>query len=80
MLRTDTSAFANYSVQYASPDLVSAFGELGVSVRGNLLYTGLSQTPAGFSRGLSNFTVDQPAEMRRWVAGDSFATTGSLGG
>ena len=79
VFRTDTSAFANYSVQYGSPDVLSAFGELGVSVRGNLLYTGLSQTPAGFFRGLSNFTVDQPADMRRWVAGDSFATTGTLG-
>ncbi|HYV66291.1 MAG TPA: fimbria/pilus outer membrane usher protein, partial [Myxococcales bacterium] len=79
VLRTDTSAFANYAVQYGSPDVVSAFGELGVSVRGNLLYTGVSETPSGFQRGLSNFTVDQPDEMRRWVAGDSFATTGTLG-
>ncbi|HEX9572888.1 MAG TPA: fimbria/pilus outer membrane usher protein [Myxococcales bacterium] len=79
VLRTDTSAFANYALQYASPQVISGFGELGVSVRGNLLYTGLSQTPSGFSRGLSNFTVDQPAALRRWVAGDAFASTGTLG-
>ncbi|HKC60217.1 MAG TPA: fimbria/pilus outer membrane usher protein [Myxococcales bacterium] len=79
VLRTDTSAFANYAVQYGSPDVISTFGELGVSVRGNLLYSGLSQTTSGFSRGLSNFTVDQPEQMRRWVAGDSFASTGTLG-
>ena len=79
VLRTDTSAFANYAVQYGSPEVVSAFGELGLSVRGNLLYTGLSQTPSGFSRGLSNFTLDEPAAMRRWVAGDAFSSTGTLG-
>jgi len=55
-------------------------GELGVSVRGNLLYSGLSQTPSGFSRGLSNFTLDEPLAMRRWVAGDGFSSTGTLGG
>ena len=80
VLRADTSAFANYAVQYASPDFVSAFEELGVSVGGNLLYTGLSQSQGGFSRGLSNLTVDQPGEMRRWIAGDGFATSGTLGG
>ena len=79
VLRTDTSAFANYAVQYGSAS-VSAFGELGVSVRGNLLYSGLSQTPSGFSRGLSNFTLDEPLAMRRWVAGDGFSSTGTLGG
>ena len=79
VLRTDTSAFANYAVQYGSTSTISGFGEVGVSVRGNLLYTGLSQTTSGFSRGLSNFTVDQPSALRRWVAGDTFASTGTLG-
>jgi outer membrane usher protein len=79
VLRTDASAFANYAVQYGSPSVVSAFEELGVSVRGNLLYTGLSQTPTGFFRGLTNLTVDQPGALRRWVAGDAFASTGTLG-
>ena len=51
VVRSDTSAFANYAVQYGSPNVVSGFEELGLSVRGNLLYTGLSQTPSGFSRG-----------------------------
>ncbi|HWE24269.1 MAG TPA: fimbria/pilus outer membrane usher protein [Myxococcales bacterium] len=80
VMRADTSAFANYAVQYGSPNLVSGFEELGFSVRGNLLYTGLSQTSAGFYRGLTNFTVDEPSPMRRWVVGDTFASTGTLGG
>ena len=80
VVRSDTSAFANYAVQYGSPNVVSGFEELGVSVRGNLLYTGLSQTPTGFFRGLTNFTVDEPSSLRRWVAGDTFASTGTLGG
>ena len=73
VVRSDTSAFANYAVQYGSPNVVSGFEELGVSVRGSLLYTGLSQTPTGFFRGLTNFTVDEPSSLRRWVAGDTFA-------
>jgi outer membrane usher protein len=80
VVRSDTSAFANYAVQYGSPNVVSGFEELGLSVRGNLLYTGLSQTPTGFFRGLTNFTVDEPSSLRRWVAGDTFASTGMLGG
>ena len=80
VVRSDTSAFANYAVQYGSPNVVSGFEELGLSVRGNLLYTGLSQTPTGFFRGLTNFTVDEPSALRRWVAGDTFASTGMLGG
>jgi outer membrane usher protein len=80
VLRSDTSAFANYALQYGSPDVVSGFEELGLSVRGNLLYTGLSQTPTGFYRGLTNFTVDEPSSLRRWVVGDTFVSTGPLGG
>jgi outer membrane usher protein len=80
VLRTDTSAFANYAVQYGSPNVVSGFEEFGLSVRGNLLYTGVSQTPTGFFRGLTNFTVDEPPSLRRWVVGDTFASTGALGG
>jgi outer membrane usher protein len=80
VMRSDTSAFANYAIQYGSPDVVSGFEELGLSVRGNLLYTGLSQTPTGFYRGLTNFTVDEPASLRRWVVGDTFSSTGALGG
>jgi len=80
VLRTDTSAFANYAVQYGSPNVVSGFEELGLSIRGNLLYTGLSQTPTGFFRGLTSFTIDEPPSMRRWVVGDTFASTGTLGG
>jgi outer membrane usher protein len=79
VLRADTSAFANYALQYGSPNVVSGFEELGLSIRGNLLYTGLSQTQTGFYRGLTNFTVDEPQSMRRWVVGDTFASTGSLG-
>src|SRR5205823_8824526 len=79
VVRSDTSAFANYAVQYGSPNVVSGFEELGLSVRGNLLYTGLSQTPTGFFRGLTNFTIDEPASLRRWVFGDTFASTGAVG-
>ena len=39
--------------------LVIYFSVAFMIVRGTLLYTGLSQTPTGFYRGLTNFTVDE---------------------
>jgi len=80
VVRSDASAFLNYAVQGSSPGGFSGFQELGLSYDKALLYTGLSQTPTGISRGLSNLTFDQPAAMRRWFVGDGFGSTGSLGG
>jgi outer membrane usher protein len=80
IIRGDVSAFLNYAVQGSNPGGLSGFEELGMSFDKKLLYTGISQTPTGISRGLSNFTVDEPSAMRRWVFGDGFGSTGSLGG
>jgi outer membrane usher protein len=80
-LSRDSSAFVNYAVNTSDFRGISGFGEAGWSIRGNLLYSGLSRNTGGaFVRGLSNFTIDDPDRMRRWTLGDRFAETGSLGG
>jgi outer membrane usher protein len=82
MIRSrDSSAFVNYAVNSSEFERFSGFGEVGWSVRGNLLYSGVSRNADGaFVRGLSNFAIDDPDRMRRWTLGDRFAETGSLGG
>jgi outer membrane usher protein len=81
VLSRDSSAFLNYSLTSSDFKEISGFGEAGWNVRGNLLYSSVSRRADGaFVRGLTNFTVDVPARMRRWTLGDTFAETGSLGG
>jgi outer membrane usher protein len=81
VLSRDSSAFLNYSLTTSDFQGISGFGEAGWNVRGNLLYSSVSRSADGiFVRGLTNFTVDDPARMRRWTMGDRFAETGALGG
>ncbi len=76
----ESSAFLNYSVSVLDFDRYTAFGEGGVSVGQHLLFSSLSRTPdAGLVRGLSNYSFDDRQRLTRWVAGDSFADSGSLG-
>lgn len=81
VLHRDTSAFANYSLQADVGGGVAAFLEAGASWNGALLSSGASRSVDGtVVRGLSSVTYDQPAELRRWIAGDSVATGSTLGG
>jgi len=78
---TDTSAFANYSVNLRDFRGFDAFAETGFSFHGNLLYASASRDIRGkVTRGLTSFTVDDRERMRRWVAGDGWAYGGTLGG
>ena len=78
---TAPSAFFNYALNWVNYKQLSEFSELGVSSRGNLYYSGFSFQPNGsFVRGLTNATFDNPAHMKRWIVGDSFASGGLLGG
>ncbi|MEH2374565.1 fimbria/pilus outer membrane usher protein [Nostoc sp.] len=81
----DTSAFLNYA--FNVPFNRQAFnnytfsGEFGLTLKGNLLFSSFSRQGDGsFLRGLTNFTIDDPKKLNRWVVGDSFANTGNLGG
>ncbi len=76
----DTSAFLNYGVRASYPLAVTTLFEGGLSVSGNLLSsTVTASAPGGLVRGLSSFTVDDRADLRRWVAGETFVTAGALG-
>jgi len=78
---TETSAFLNYAVNWHDFKSVDAFGEAGLSLRGNLLTTSFTRAADGtFVRGLSSYIVDDLPRLRRWVAGDSVAAAGGLGG
>jgi outer membrane usher protein len=78
---TETSAFLNYAVNWHDFKSVDAFGEAGLSLRGNLLTTSFTRAADGsFVRGLSSYIVDDLPRLRRWVVGDSVAAAGGLGG
>ncbi|MEH2244837.1 fimbria/pilus outer membrane usher protein [Nostoc sp.] len=81
----DTSAFLNYAFNVPlngqAFDNYTFSGEFGLSLKGNLLFSSFSRQGDGsFLRGLTNFTIDDPKKLNRWVVGDSFANTGNLGG
>ncbi|MBI1993775.1 MAG: fimbrial biogenesis outer membrane usher protein [Deltaproteobacteria bacterium] len=77
----DPSAFVNYSVNWQQFKDYEAFGEAGFSMNGNLLLSGISRNMDGSTiRGLTNLTIDERQSLRRWVAGDSFASSSGLGG
>jgi len=78
--RRDTSGFVNYALSMGSTGESDIFSEAGISMRGALLYTTLSATGGSVVRGLSNITIDDRSRIRRWIFGDSFAATGTLGG
>ncbi|MBD2665452.1 fimbrial biogenesis outer membrane usher protein [Richelia sinica FACHB-800] len=81
----DTSAFLNYAfnipLDEAKLNDYTFFGESGLSLNGNLLYSNFSRKADGnIVRGLTNFTINNPKNLTRWVVGDSFANSGNLGG
>lgn len=78
---SNPSLFANYAVNVTDAKTWNAFGEAGLSLAGNLFYSGLMRTEDGsVVRGLTNVTRDDRAQLVRWVAGDAFAAAGGLGG
>jgi outer membrane usher protein len=80
VFKANTSGFVNYAVNYTSDRQADAFTESALSVRGALLYNTFSATRDTATRGLTSVTVDERAQMRRWVFGDNLGFTGPLGG
>lgn len=77
----DTSGFVNYAFNTRGSLGSDAFVEGGLSVRGDLLYGSVSRATTGeVTRGLTTYTHDDPARLRRLVIGDTFASAGGLGG
>jgi len=78
---TDTTAFLNSSVSGIDFERYTWTGEGGLSIRNTLLYGTAFRDELGvFSRGLTNFTVDDRARLVRYLVGDRFDSTGPLGG
>ncbi len=75
------SAFFNYALNWENLSGLGEFSELGFTSHNDLYYSGVSIEPGGHViRGLTNATFDNPALMKRWVVGDTFASGGLLGG
>lgn len=75
------SLFANYAVNVTDLKTWNAFGEAGLSLGGDLFYSAVLRSDDGsVVRGLTNVTHDDRERLVRWVAGDSFAAAGGLGG
>ncbi len=78
---TDTSAFLNYAFNWYEGTGVDGFAEVGINLRGPLLYSSVSRSAEGtLLRGQTNLTVDDLGNLRRWVVGDSYVSGGALGG
>jgi outer membrane usher protein len=82
VFRSDTSAFFNYSSVLGNLSTWNGFFEGGVSYKGGLFYSGLlaSNGVNPVTRGLTNYTYDDQPDMRRVMAGDTFVSSGILGG
>jgi outer membrane usher protein len=78
--RSAPSAFLNYSASGGLGSDYELFAEAGVSARGALFTSTATRTAGSTIRGLSNVTLDRRSRLQRWVAGDSFASAGPLGG
>ena len=78
--RRDTSAFVNYGATWRSSDDHLLSLESGLTIGPGLLTGYVSGTPDGFVRGPISMTFDSRERMQRWVAGDTVASGGALGG
>jgi outer membrane usher protein len=77
----DTSGFLNYAVNWRDFRSFDGFGEAGLSIRGNLLFSSFSRNTDGrIVRGQTNLTVDDRPSLTRWVVGDKFVNSDILGG
>lgn len=77
----NASAYLNYAPRLVDGRRLDVFFEAGAASGGSSLYSSAWTTwENGFVRGLTNFTFDDPARMNRIVVGDSFVSTGPLGG
>ncbi len=78
--RKDTSSYVNYSANWHSNRQFDLFAESATSVRGVSIYNTVSANRQTVTRGLTNVTLDQRRQLRRWTVGDSLGYSGPLGG
>lgn len=79
-VKSSTTAFLNYSVQWSRSGGVAGYGEVATRFLGQLLSTSASFSNGGrMTPGFSNWTIDQVRHQRRWVFGDTFGRATTLG-
>lgn len=85
----ENSAFFNYAVSYSMGDkfdftALSVPTEMGIRISDYLLYSNFSytktETDNRFVRMMTNIIRDDTVNIRRYTAGDFFASSGALGG
>lgn len=77
----DASVYLNYAPRVTNNRAIDIFLELGAAAGPASFYSGVwGLWDHGFRRGLTNFTYDDRSSLNRIVVGDSFVTTGPLGG
>ncbi len=75
------SGFLNYTLRLQDLRHPSAFGEAGATYKNALLYSTVSVDSDGHAvRGLSSLSYAVPEHLQRYVLGDTFASSGLLGG
>src|SRR5262249_34454458 len=76
-----TSGYFNYAVNLRDFKRTDAFGELGITIKNSLLYSGILRNGDGsIVRGLSNLTVSNRQSLNRTVLGDRLISSDLLGG
>lgn len=77
----DPSAFFNYALNVRDFRQYDAFGEMGIQLWQNLLYSSVLRNAEGMVvRGITNLTIDNRERLLRAVIGDRIASAGTLGG
>ena len=77
----DTSGFLNYSFNLRDFKRTDAFGEVGITIKNSLLYSGILKNGDGsIVRGLSNLTISNRQSLNRAVIGDRLVSSDVLGG
>ena len=77
----DASGFFNYAVNLRDFKRTDAFGELGITIKNSLLYSGILRNGDGsIVRGLSNLTISNRQSLNRTILGDRLVSSDLLGG
>ncbi len=72
-------AFVNYAFEFQGYNPEAA-AEIGLTAKRALLYSGVTATPKGVVRGLTQLVYDDPKRLVRVVVGDLMTNGGPLGG
>jgi len=79
-VRSNNAVFLNYSVDWTTDGKWTGYDEFGLHLFGALFETAASVDDTGtITPGLTSLTIDQVRSRRRWVFGDTFGRSTTLG-